>query len=82
MSYFVVDANGKFQGDLATVAGIRELDKTAGMALAEFLTTGEANKELASEIVAEVKGTELEYLQPLFQGQAPFILSNGIAQGQ
>lgn len=78
MSYFVVDANGDFTGDIATCQGIQELDAGAGKALSQFLESGQADETLALEIIDEVASTNLDYLQPLFQGEAPFTLTNGI----
>ena len=83
MSYSVVDGAGRFKGDIATIDGINELEELANEALAEFLETGVADEGLAEEIKMEVDGDErLSYLKPLFEGQAPFILTNGVTEDE
>lgn len=83
MSYSVLDADGKHQGDLCTIQGMKELESVAGEALMEFLDTGEADAELAEEIKSEVDGDEkLGYLTKLFDGKSPFTLTNGVEEDE
>lgn len=80
MSYVILDGNGRYKGDLCTIRGIEELEEVAGDALAEFLDTGEADEALAEEIRSEVDGDDkLSYIAQLLDGNAPFILSGGVA---
>lgn len=82
MSYSVVDGTGRFK-DLATIEGIKELEQIADEALSEFLETGEADDTLAEEIRMEVANDErLSYLKPIFDGPAPFKLTNGITEDE
>lgn len=79
MSYEIISSDGK-GGQLASSQGLAELQAKAGQWLKEFLDSGEADTELAQKVIEEVKATEsTAYIGDLFNGKAPFILSNGIA---
>jgi hypothetical protein len=79
MSYYIVDADGRFKGDVATIQGLQELEDIAGEALAEFLDTGEADDALVEEIIIELESDKnLAYLKPAFEGKAPFVLTDGV----